>query len=40
MGLFDLEIDKMLNTPILKLKDIRQLGDDIRLTYHFEEKEN
>lgn len=32
-GLFDLQIDKMSQCPELRLKDIRQLGDDIRLIY-------
>lgn len=33
MGLFDIEVQNMMNTPKLKLKDLRMLGDDIRLTY-------
>jgi len=33
MGLFELDIESMDKTPGLKLKDIRKLGDDIRLTY-------
>lgn len=32
-GLFELNVTKMLDAPQLKLKDIRQLGEDIRLTY-------
>lgn len=38
MGMFDLDVEDMLETPQLKLKDIRQFGDDIRLTYCFSEK--
>ncbi len=33
MGLFELNIESMDNTHSLKLKDVRHLGDDIRLTY-------
>jgi diaminohydroxyphosphoribosylaminopyrimidine deaminase/5-amino-6-(5-phosphoribosylamino)uracil reductase len=36
MPLFDLEVENMQCTPMLKLKDIRQFGDDVRLTYHLE----
>lgn len=36
MGLFDLEVQSMLDTPRLRLTDVRQLDEDIRLTYRFE----
>ena len=34
MGLFDLEVLEMDNCPELVLQDVRQFGDDIRLTYY------
>lgn len=33
MGLLELNVESMKNCPPLKLIDIRQLGDDLRLTY-------
>lgn len=35
MGLFDLSISEMQNTPLLRLQEMRQLDDDIKLTYEF-----
>jgi len=37
-GLFDFEVINMADTPVLKMTDIRQIGDDIRLTYLLNEK--
>jgi len=34
MGLFDLDILEMKNCPELVLQDMRQIGEDIRLTYY------
>jgi len=34
MGLFDLDVLEMDNCPELVLQDVRQFGDDIRLTYY------
>lgn len=36
MGLFDLNVQSMLQTPHLKLQDLRQFDEDIRLTYWFD----
>jgi len=32
-GLIDINIDKMNNCPKFKLKDVKQFGEDVRLTY-------
>jgi len=36
IGLFDLEVTRMSEAPSLKLKSLRQVGEDIRLAYSFE----
>ena len=36
-GLFELDIQNMLDTPKLKLTALRQVGDDIKLTYQFDQ---
>jgi diaminohydroxyphosphoribosylaminopyrimidine deaminase / 5-amino-6-(5-phosphoribosylamino)uracil reductase len=39
MGLFELDVKTMSSTPILKLNDVRQIGDDVRLTYCLDNQE-